>query len=201
MRYVLQGLICFLLLFAAATFVLGADAKSVQYVIADVAATLALSGLTYFQKRVPQVREGWLYLSPSALEWFALASTFALTVLFLWVYYFVGSDREDADTQMFALQLLSVGFGAGTGFVFLVSFASEVRWNGDCIEQRRPLRATKKIILSDIVASGLNQWTHAIWIAAADGTVIRFSSYANGAEALARAISAPQDAVGSDTHE
>jgi hypothetical protein len=32
----------------------------------------------------------------------------------------------------------------------------------------------------------------AIWIAAVDGTVIRFSPYANGAESLARMIFKPE---------
>jgi len=201
LRYVLLSLVCFVLLLAAATFVLGSSAKSVQYLITYVVTTLALTALALLQKRDPRLREGWRYLSPSAMEWLALVMSFALTVLFLWVYYFVGSARADAESQMFALKLLIAGFGAGTGAVFFTSFASEVRWNDDCIEQRRPFGATRTIKLSDIVAGGLNPWTHAIWIAASDGTVIRFSSYANGAEALARTIFKPDEASGSDTRD
>jgi len=38
----------------------------------------------------------------------------------------------------------------------------------------------------------MNPLTQVIWVAAADGTVIRFSPYANGAESLARMIFNPK---------
>jgi hypothetical protein len=110
----------------------------------------------------------------------------------LWVYHFVGSARADAATQMLILKFLIGAFAAGVGIVFLTSFASELRWNDRSIEQRRLLFGAKTLQFADIVAGGMNPLTQAIWIAATDGTVIRFSPYANGAESLARTIFKPE---------
>jgi hypothetical protein len=80
----------------------------------------------------------------------------------------------------------------GSGVVFFTSFACELRWNDRSIEQRRLLFGAKTLRFADIVAGGMNPLTQAIWVAAADGTVIRFSPYANGAESLARMIFKPE---------
>jgi hypothetical protein len=138
------------------------------------------------------VREGWHYLTPSAMEWFALIGSFTLAALMLWVYHFVGSARADAATQMHILKFLIGAFAAGTGIVFFTSFACELRWNDRLIEQRKLLFGARTLRFADIVAGGMNPLTQAIWVASADGTVIRFSPYANGAESLARMIFKPE---------
>jgi hypothetical protein len=149
-------------------------------------------GLGYLQKPNPRVREGWHYLTPSLEEWFGLVCGVAMTLLFFWVYHFVGSARADAASQMFILKILIVAFAAGTGTIFYTSFAGELRWNDHAIEQSLPLVGTKMIRFVDIVNGGMTPLTQSIWVAGSDGTVIRFSSYANGAEALARTIFEPE---------
>jgi hypothetical protein len=137
------------------------------------------------------MREGWHYLTPSAMEWFGLVGCFTLTALLLWVYYFVGSARADADSQMFVLKILIVAFAAGTALIFYNSFASELRWNDQTIEQHHAFRPSKSMKFTEIVDGGMNPLTQSIWIAASDGTTIQFSPYANGAESLARTIFPP----------
>jgi Ni/Fe-hydrogenase subunit HybB-like protein len=179
-------------LIAVLVLVTGGGLDSVRPLISAAAALLAVIALTALQKPDARVREGWHYLTPSAMEWFALVGAFSLTALMLWVYHFVGSARADAATQMLVLRFLIGAFAAGTGIVFFTSFACELRWNDHSIEQRRLLFGAKTLRFADIVAGGMSPLTQAIWVAAADGTVIRFSPYANGVESLARMIFKPE---------
>jgi hypothetical protein len=105
LRHVVQSLVWLLVVLAASTFVFGGRVDTVRLVMVYVGVTLALAALTYLQRPNPRVREGWHYLSPSAMEWFGLVGSFGLTLLLLWIYHFVGSARADAGTQMIALKL------------------------------------------------------------------------------------------------
>jgi len=180
------------ILIAVIVAVSGGGVDSVRSFISVAVAMLAIVALTALQKPDARVREGWHYLTPSAMEWFALIGSFTLTALMLWVYHFVGSARSDTATQMLILKCLIAAFAAGTGLVFFTSFACELRWNDRAIEQRRLLLGAKTLRFADIVAGGMNPLTQAIWVADADGTVIRFSPYANGAESLIRMIFQPE---------
>jgi len=192
LRHVLQSLVWLLIVLAASTFLFGASANSARLIAIYVVVSLALPALAYLQRPNLRVREGWHYLTPSAMEWLGLVGGLAMTLLFLWVFHFVGSARADAASQMFFLKILIVAFAAGTGFVFYTSFAGELRWNDHAIEQRRPFLAVKAIRFVDIVDGGMNPLTQFIWVAGSDGTLIRFSPYANGAETLARTIFQPE---------
>jgi hypothetical protein len=188
----------FVILIAVIVVVTGGSVDNVRPFVSVAVAMLAIVALTALQKSDARVREGWHYLTPSAMEWFALIGSFAITALMLWVYHFVGSARADAATQMLMLKCLIAAFAAGTGLVFFTSFACELRWNDRSIEQRRLLLGAnlfgaKTLRFADIVAGGMNPLTQAVWVADADGTVIRFSPYANGAESLARMIFRPED--------
>lgn len=179
-------------LIAVLVLVTGGGLDSVRPLISAAVGMLALIALSALQKPDARVREGWHYLTPGAMEWVALVGAFTLTALMLWVYHFVGSARADAATQMLILKFLIGAFAAGTGIAFFTSFAYELRWNDRSIEQRRLLFGTKTLRFADVVAGGTSPLTQAIWVAAADGTVIRFSPYANGAQSLARMIFKPE---------
>src|SRR6267142_2663156 len=186
-------LLGFIILIAVIVVVTGGSVDNVRPFVSVAVAMLAIVALTALQKSDARMREGWHYLTPSAMEWFVLIGSFAITALMLWVYHFVGSARADAATQMLMLKCLIAAFAAGTGLVFFTSFACELRWNDRSIEQRRLLLGAKTLRFADIVAGGMNPLTQAVWVADADGTVIRFSPYANGAESLARMIFRPED--------
>ena len=192
MRSFAWPLLGLVILIAVIVAVTGGGMDSVRPFISVAVAMLAIVALTALQKTDARVREGWHYLTPSAMEWFALIGSFTLTALMLWVYHFVDSARPDAESQMLILKCLIAAFAAGTGLVFFTSFACELRWNDSAIEQCRLLLGAKTLRFADIVADGMNPLTQAIWVAAADGTVIRFSPHANGAESLARLIFQPE---------
>lgn len=192
LRQVLYSLLGLLIFLVASLFWFGDKPYGARLILIYVVVTLALPALAYLQRTKPRIQDGWHYLTPSAMEWFALVGGVAMSLLFLWVYHFVGSARADAASQMFILKMLIIVFAAGTGIVFYTSFAVELRWNDHAIEQRRPFFAARAIRFADIVSGGLHPLTQSIWIAGSDGTVIRFSPYANGAETLARTIFQPE---------
>jgi Ni/Fe-hydrogenase subunit HybB-like protein len=198
LRSLAWPLLGFVILIAVIVVMTSGSVDDLRPFVSVAVAMLAIVALTALQKSDARVREGWHYLTPSAMEWFALIGSFAITALMLWVYHFVGSARADAATQMLILKCLIAAFAAGTGLVFFTSFAYELRWNDRSIEQRRlllgaNLLGAKTLRFADIVAGGMNPLTQAVWVADADGTVIRFSPYANGAESLARMIFRPED--------
>jgi hypothetical protein len=193
LRNVLQSLVWLAIVLAASMFFFGGGSlTSLQVIVTYVAITLILMTTSYLQKPRPRVHEGWHYLTPSAMEWLGLLSAVVMTLVCLLVYHFVGSARADADSQMFILKILTIVFAAGTGIIFYSSFASELRWNDHVIEQHRPFLARKTIRLADIVDGGMIRWAECLWVAGSDGTVIYFSSYANGVETLARTIFPPE---------
>ena len=154
-------LLGFVILIAVIVVVTGGSVDNVRPFVSVAVAILAIVALTALQKSDARVREGWHYLTPSAMEWFALIGSFAITALMLWVYHFVGSARADAATQMLILKCLIAAFAAGTGLVFFTSFACELRWNDRSIEQRRLLLGAKTLRFADIVAGGTNPLTQA----------------------------------------
>jgi hypothetical protein len=192
LRNVLHSLVWLVIILTASMFFFGGSLTSLQVIVTYVAVTLILLTTSYLQKPHARVREGWHYLTPSAMEWVGLLCAAAMTLVCLFVYHFVGSARADADSQMFILKILTVVFAAGTGVIFYSSFASELRWNESAIEQHRPFLAKKAIYFSDIVDAGMIRWAECLWVAGSDGTVIYFSSYANGVEALAQTIFRPE---------
>ena len=193
LRNLAWPLLVLVILIVVLVVVTGGSVDNVRPFISAAGALLAVIALTALQRPDARVREGWHYLTPSAMEWFALIGSFAITALMLCIYHFLGSARADAATQMLILKCLIAAFAASSGIVFFTSFACELRWNDRSIEQRRLLFGAKTLRIADIVAGGMNPLTQAVWVADGDGTVIRFSPYANGAQSLARMIFRPED--------
>jgi hypothetical protein len=190
-RYVFLSVLFMVVVLAVNTLVFGRAASDIDIVkvfLVPYAITAAIVGLAKLQKRAPRVHDGWQYLTPSAAEWCAVLGCFAMTLLFLYVFHFVGSARADAESQMIALKCLIAGFAFLTVAGFIFSFGSRVRWNDQCIEQY-PLFLPRRTIRWAEVAWGGESWTGRAWLAASDGTVVRFSPGQNGAEALFRTIS------------
>ena len=189
-RYVFLSILFMLVVVAANTLVFGQAATDLGILKAFIAPYLVLAifvGLARLQRRAPRVRDGWHYLTPSAVEWCTLLGSFAMTAFFLYVFHFVGSARGDAESQMIVLKLLIGGFAFVTVAVFIFSFGSQIRWNDASIEQY-PLFLPRRTIRWADVAWGGTGWTGYIWLAATDGTVIRFSPDQNGAESLIELI-------------
>src|SRR5690349_18549517 len=99
LRQVLYSLLGLLIFLAASLFWFGDKPYGARLILIYVVVTLALPALAYLQRTKPRIQDGWHYLTPSAMEWFALVGGVAMSLLFLWVYHFVGSARADAASQ------------------------------------------------------------------------------------------------------
>jgi hypothetical protein len=190
LRYVFQSLLLLLLFLVSNTFLFGSAVSSLKILGIYVAVTLALNGLAYLQRREARAGDGWRRLTPGPMEWTALILSFGLTLLFLYVYLFVGSSRADAASQMFILKFLIAGFAIGTAIAFFGSFASEIRWNDEAIEQRRLFRKTSTIRWNELANVGIDPFIGHVRLVSRDGDVVRFSTYQNGAEALRQMLMA-----------
>lgn len=132
---------------------------------------------------------GWRQIRPSAMHWFGVALGAVLTVVFSYVWLFVGSSRADAESQMAILFWLIIAFGLGTLVVAwtIVSVRlQDLRWRG-----RKMSFSGGEGTLSrsfDEVADLRETLFGQAEIAFSDGSRLRVDPYAVGAHRLLQAI-------------
>jgi hypothetical protein len=174
---------------AVNTFVFGeAMMSNVRILVLLSLSGLFVIGLASLQKSDGYTRDGWNYLSPSAGEWVGFFLCMGATCFFVYIYLFVGSDRPDADEQMFALMLLIIVSAGAAIATLLFSFVPLVRWNDECIQRRTVFLRYRTIRWEDLGELGEERRLGYLWLASTDGTRIRFSVYQNGAIALKLAV-------------
>lgn len=187
LRYVLLSLLILLVVLAANALVFGGHFSSIKILAIYAVVTLVQTGFDLAQRRHGRIRGEWHHLTPSLMEWFALIGCFALSVLFLYIFFFVGSSRADAASQMTILKWLIIAFTIGTAIVFRGSFSSDIRWNDEQIEQRRLFGRPVVIPWADLAAVEM-KWDQSVRLTSSGGVAISFSPYQNGAAALAQKI-------------
>jgi hypothetical protein len=142
----------------------------------------------FFRRRAGRVVDGWHYLTPGVMEWVGLVLGAGLSLLFVYIYFFVGSARADAAFQMTVLKWLIIVFSSLTALVGFWSFAMSTRWNDERIERFVPFRPLHTILLRDIVSVSHESWSDCLLIEDAGGKRLRVSPYQHGAESLVRKI-------------
>lgn len=187
LRYVLFSLLILLVVLTVNVLFFGSRFSNIEILAIYAVVTLVQTGFDFVQRRSGRIRGDWHHLTPSLMEWFALVGGFALSALFLYIFFFVGSSRADAASQMAVLKWLIVAFTFGTALVFHGSFASDIRWNDEQIEQRRLFGRPVVIRWADL-ANVAMRWDQSIRLTSSGGAAISFSPYQNGAAALARKI-------------
>src|SRR6478672_10842889 len=110
-------------------FVFGEYISHLQLILTYVVINALFLAGVLFQRRKGRSREGWHYLTPGVMEWGAVILCFGLAALLLYVYYFVGSDRPDADFQMQVVSWMILVFAGGGAVSFYFSFLASTRWN------------------------------------------------------------------------
>jgi hypothetical protein len=181
------------------TFVFGRVIDNTKLIVIFLVTNLALLGLARAQRRSASRRDGWNYLTVSLAQWLVAGALLGLTGLFLYVFYFVGSERADAASQLFALQLLIAGFATMSALMCWATFSSFTRWNGEGVEQATLFLGHRAIRFTDIV-DVRETWLDNLRIESANGTTIQIPKMHNGAHAFAEELarrlggpSAPQD--------
>jgi hypothetical protein len=166
-----------------------------QIVLMYVIINVVCIGLPRMQRRKASERDGWRVLAPGVGEWFVIALLLSLTGLFLYVFYFVGSSRPDAATQMFWLQVLIVAFTAMSALAAWSMFASFTRWNVEGVEQDTIFIGRRAVRFDDIVAWQGEDWSGNCYIVAADGTRMRIPAMHNGVRQLFEELARRNGAV------
>lgn len=131
---------------------------------------------------------GWRTITPGAMHWTGLGLGAALTVLFAYVWLFVGSSRPDGAQQMAILFWLIVAFGMGTivtGFAVRSIRKQDIRWRGRSIAFAGKTGIEKRSIEN---ISGMRPTLLGMCIRFADGSTLVLDPYAAGAPALLDAI-------------
>ncbi len=196
LRFVLISLVILVAILSANVVFFGGQFFDLKILAIYVGVTLFQVGFDIAQRRKASLKDGWHQLAPSPMEWFALIGSFALTCLFLYIFFFVGSARADAAQQMTVLKWLIAAFALGTALVFYGSFASSVRWNDEQIEQHGLFKAPVIIRWTDLEGVEMT-WAQAVRLVSRDGTKITFSPYQNGTASLGQAVAdqlSPQQA-------
>ena len=196
LRFVLISLATLVAVLVANVLFFGGQFFDLKILAIYAAVTLAQAGFDIAQRRKASLRDGWHQLAPGPMEWFALIGSIALTGLLLHIFFFVGSARADAASQMTVLKWLIAAFALGTAIVFHSSFASSVRWNDEQIEQHSLFRPAVIIRWADLEGVGMT-WAQAVRLVSRNGTAITFSPYQNGVAALSQTVAgrlAPQQA-------
>lgn len=147
--------------------------------------SLVLTGLSSLQrKEAATERDGWRALRPSTMHWVSLVLSGGITGLLLYIYFFVGSARADAATQMKILGGLVVAFGACTVISFATCFVAKVRWNGERIESWLGPRLRRAIAWRDLAGAEFREPSGPIVLYAQTGEKLSIDPNCNGAEEL-----------------
>lgn len=177
----LKRVACVVALLVIWTFL---DKSPVEFVAICTAVTFANAALSRLQQRDAKPKCGWSTLTVSLAEWAVAIALFGLTSLFFYVFWFVGSARVDARSQMIALQCLIAAFAVMSAFMAWHSFSSFTRWNEDCVEQYTVLLGWRKIRFEDVVSGRYNDLTGCMTLEARDGSRVYIPLMHNGAQAF-----------------
>jgi hypothetical protein len=122
-------------------------------------------------------------VSPGFIGWLAVIGSLAFVLLMFYVLVFVGSERNDAESQMFVVKLILLGSSICTVFsAFSVwnTLRLDLRWNEQGIEfnSRNGQRVSKKY---EDVTSAEDSIFRKSSVYFRDGSTLHFSSDAAGA--------------------
>ena len=153
------------------------------YIFIMVASGLGMLFLAWLGRRASFGTEGgWKRLTPSPMHWFIVGLGGALLLMFLWIGFFVGSSRPDAEQQMVWLVLLIIAFGASVAYAVVAIIRLRklaFEWDGTSIAWRG--RSGEGIVrhfgeLVSISRTGLGSFV----LAFDDGTIVKVDEHARG---------------------
>lgn len=187
-RTVLRSGLVLLGLLLLNQFVFGETISHLQLILTYVAINAVFFAFALFQRRRGSSREGWNYLTPSLLEWAAVILSFGMAGFLLYIYYFVGSDRPDAESQMQIVSWMILVFAVGGAACFYFSFLVSTRWNDQRIEYHVPFGTPQTILIRYISGVHYERWSESFLVEDEDGQRIRIPTFRNGAQSLLEAI-------------
>jgi hypothetical protein len=159
----------------------------VAHIIFMISAPLAaLTAISMLRTQRARHRDGWKHLTVSLSDFFLVAGLVGMTAFFLYVFYFVGSARSDARSQMIGLQVLVAGFATLSALAAWCTLGFNTRWNGQIIEQEGLFIRKRQVRVDNLATLDFEAWSNCYRLQAYDGTRIRILRSHNGAEELIR---------------
>jgi len=139
-----------------------------------------LSGL--HRNTAPILAGEWKTLGVGWMEWIAIGLGTVLTLLFAYIFFFVGSARRDAAQQMLILELLLVSFALMTAYALYLALMVTIRWNAWQLEQEAFLFGKRAIRFADVCRVSPLNWAGVLRVSSTDGTRIYIPLYKRGAD-------------------
>jgi hypothetical protein len=138
----------------------------------------------------------WKTLGVGWMEWIAIGLGTVLTLLFAYIFFFVGSARRDAAQQMLMLELLLVSFALMTAYALYLALMVTIRWNAWQLEQESWLFGKRAIRFADVCRVSPLSWANMLRISSIDGTRIYVPLYRRGTDVFMEELAAK---LGPDT--
>jgi hypothetical protein len=150
-------------------------------VVTPILTVATLSLLFYLSKRIQRDSvppdNGWFYLTPGLVPWFALIGSMAMAgaaLIIIIIMLFAAKIRVSDPGNIFALGtflLLGLGFAIGAHAVFISYFRNKVRWNDDCIE-KISMRGHVRIAWSEVEDFGYQKGWGKFWVRSKSSRII-----------------------------
>lgn len=133
-------------------------------------------------------RDGWKRVRPgggiSAI--IIAAATFSLGAFY--IYFFVGSARSDAESQMRACLGIAMAFGLGAVALTFQAFWSSLSWQGRTIRRTTLAGSERMARIDDIVSIDYSTLRSSFLIRFADGWKVEANPYMHGTRQLLQHI-------------
>jgi hypothetical protein len=130
--------------------------------------------------------QGWLVVLPSWQHWFGFLGSAGFSALTGWTWLFTGSARHDADSQMWAAFLLTVGFGTGAnivGYLIVRTLKQQLRIKGSKVAFTDSCGIERDLGAHQVEAFR-ETWSGYYQVLFDDGTILLIDKYAKNSVAF-----------------
>lgn len=162
-----------------------------RHIIIGLISGFCVFALMIWFRKSPSDKKGWRHVTPGGAYAFAIISSILLTLMFAYIWLFVGSSRADGESQMRILFWLIMAFGSGA-LITLVQYEQVRRtcicWRGEVLNWRGKGGAEHSGKLSEVVALR-RAMMGPIYIVFANGTEVRVDPFATNAQLLLKTLS------------
>lgn len=133
-------------------------------------------------------RDGWHRVRPSGGQYGMIGACAGFTLLLFYVYFFVGSARADAESQMKILSVLASAFLAMTLWAIWSTFHESVEWQGGAIRVRSIFGGERRASIDSLETIGFASVQSVFLLRFRGGQVVKLSPYMHGTRQLLQHI-------------
>jgi hypothetical protein len=165
----------------------------VSGLIGGLVGTAFLGWAMHNLRAVDANADGWRTIRAGVAIWAPLAGSAAFSLLLLYVYFFVGSARADAESQMMACLGVALAFALGAAALAASAFGQSVSWRAGELRVCPLIGATTLKPLSELASIQLRSWSHMFRLTFSDGYAVELSPYMHGTKQLLDHIGYPPE--------